>query len=428
MKKCILACACALLSAFSALPQVLTIGECVSLAREHYPSVAQYGILEKVADLNLQNISRGWLPQGSVGAQITWQNDVAALPDVLTGILAQNGVDYPGMQKTQYRLGVDISQQIWDGGRISAGKKSIEASRSVEKASLDVQLYDVEGRVEEIYFSLLLIRERIKRTDKTIEMVDSTLRQVKAMLANGVAMQSDCDQIEAKLLTIEQQKSRLTATYASVGKVLEILIGESIGERTLQLPPADIDTASGHYSPRMNLFNSRLANLSAAESGVRSSVMPTIGAFISGYYGYPGYNMFKNMQSHDMSFNFMAGLKVAWNFGSLYTRKNSLDCLGLQRSQIETERAVFNFNNDLAISEGMGQITALRDVMRNDGKIVELRRSVMKAAGSQLRNGIIDATALLTKITDVELAENDLAQHRIELVKAIYNLNHIKNK
>lgn len=40
----------------------------------------------------------------------------------------------------------------------------------------------------------------------------------------------------------------------------------------------------------------------------------------------------------------------------------------------------------------------------------------------------IDATILLTKITDSELAENDKTQHHIELVKAIYNYNHLKNK
>lgn len=156
--------------------------------------------------------------------------------------------------------------------------------------------------------------------------------------------------------------------------------------------------------------------------------MPTIKAFASGYYGYPGYNMFKNMQSHDLSFNFMIGIKASWNFSSLYTRRSSLNKLQLQRNQVETERETFKFNNDIAMSESLGQISALRDVMRNDERIVELRHSVMIAAQSQLLNGVIDATILLTKITDSELAENDKAQHHIELVKAIYNFNHLKNK
>lgn len=407
----------------------LTIEECVSLARAHYPVVAQYGLLESVRQLNLSNVSKMWLPQGSVSAQVSWQNDVAALPEVLTDMLSQQGVSYPGLDKTQYRVGVEVSQQIWDGGKTKANREAIASGNAVERTSVDLQLYDVEGRVEEIYFSMLLLGERISQCDKTMELVGSTLGQVRSMYANGVAMKSDCDQIEAKYLALQQQKSRLTATLGSIRRIMEIFIGESIGERTLVLPPEQNLTESGDgLHPQRRLFDDRIANLKAQGAGVRAAVMPTVNAFVSGYYGYPGYNMFRNMQSRDLSFNFMIGIKVNWNFGSLYTRGNSLAKLQLQRDQVETERATFDFNNDIAISESVGQIESLREVMSSDERIVRLRHSVITAARSQLDNGVIDATALLSKITDSEIAENDMAQHHIELVKAIYNLNHLRNK
>ncbi len=406
----------------------LTIDECVNLARENYPAVAQYGLLDKVKQLNLSNVSKMWLPQGSMSAQVTWQNDVAALPELLTNMLSQQGVDYPGLDKTQYRIGLDVAQQIWDGGKTKANKESIVTGNAVEQTAIDLQLYDVEGRVEEIYFTMLLLNERISQCDKTITLVESTLSQVRSMYANGVAMKSDCDQIEAKYLALHQQKSKLTATLGSIRRIMEIFIGESIGERTLVLPSEDLTDNGDGLHPQLRLFDDRISNLAAQESGIKASVMPTINAFASGYYGYPGYNMFKNMQSRDLSFNFMIGVKIVWNFGSLYTRSNSLNKLQLQRNQIESERATFNFNNNIAISESVGLIASLRDVMRDDERIVELRNSVITAARSQLDNGIIDATALLSKITDSELAENDMAQHHIELVKAIYNLNHLRNK
>jgi len=406
----------------------LTIEECVSLARENYPAVAQYGLLEKVKHLNLSNVAKVWLPHGSVSAQVTWQNEVAALPDALTNILSQQNVSYSGLDKTQYHVMVDISQQIWDGGRARASREAIETGNAVERTSVDLQLYDVEGRVEEIYFSMLLLNECVLQSDKTIALVDSTLRQVCSMYVNGVALKSDCDQIEAKLLALQQQKSKLTAMLGSIRHIMEIFIGESIGERTLVLPSEDLMNKGDGIHPQLRLFDYRIANLNAQEAGIKASVMPTIGAFVSGYYGYPGYNMFKNMQLQDMSFNFMVGIKVSWNFSSLYTCRNSLNKLQLQRSHVESERAIFNFNNNIAMSEYLGQIAALRDVMHNDERIVELRQSVMTAAQSQLRNGVIEATTLLTKITDIELAENDRTQHHIELVKAIYNLNHLRNK
>lgn len=410
----------------TAYAENLTIEQCVSKARDNYPSISQYGIIERVEQFNLSNASKAWLPQGTVSGQVTWQNDVAAWPEQFAAMLAQNGIDFPGLDKTQYKVGIDVSQQIWDGGKTAADKRAIESSAEVERRSIDVLMYDVEGRVQDVYFGILLLDGRIRSTDKSIVLVDSTLQQVRSMYRNGVAMQSDCDQIEARLLTLQQQKSQLVATRGGYQRVLEIFIGEPLGERELVLP--DKNPKTNPERPQLQLFDAQLNNVAAQEGGIKASLMPQIGAFASGYYGYPGFNMFKNMQNHDPSFNFMVGVKVSWNFGSLYTRSNSLSKLQLQRQLIESNRETFLFNNSIAEYETSARIESMREVMRNDERIVALRRNVIRAAQSQLRNGVIDATSLLAKITDAELSENDLMLHNIELTKAIYNLNHIQNK
>jgi len=426
MKKRLLCFLSFLPQIFVAHAQDLTIDECIGLARENYPAIAQYRLIEKVAQFNLSNASKAWLPQGSVSGQVSWQNDVAAWPEQFAAMLNQLGMNYPGIDKTQYRIGVDVNQQIWDGGKTAADRRAIETASDVESRSLDVQIYDVEGRVQDIYFAILLLDGRITSLNKSTALVDSTLMQVRSMFRNGAAMQSDCDQIEAKLLTLRQQKTQLSATRDSYRRVLEIFIGQPIDDRNLILP--EEPPVCTEERPQMRLFDAQMKKITSQEYAVRASVMPRIGAFISGYYGYPGYNMFKNMQKRDPSFNLMAGVKVTWNFGSLYTRRNTLDKLQLQRQQIETNRETFLFNNNIAQTESASQIASLREVMQNDARIVELRRSVIRAAQSQLRNGVIDANALLVKVTEAELAENDLLLHNIELTKAIYNLNYIRNK
>lgn len=426
MKKILAAMALAACPLLPAMSQTLTLDECAARAREHYPLVAQYGILEEISRLDLAEVAKAWLPQGSISGRVTWQNDVAAFPEALTRILAQTGAHYPGMDKTQYQAGVEITQTIWDGGRITAGRKALLSQVAVRKAAVDAGLYEVEGRVEEIYFSILLLDGRMARCDRSIALVDSTLSQVRSMFAHGVAMKSDCDQIEARLLALRQQRSNLESGRASLGRILEIFIGEPLGGRSLVLPAADAAPRGAH--PCLREFDTRIADVEARERSVNASVMPSVGAFATGFYGYPGYNMFKNMQSRDPSFNFMVGVTASWNFSALYSRKTLLDKLKWQRRAIATEKEAFEFNNRVAADECTGRIEALKEIMAYDERILELRRSVMQAARSRLRNGVIDATALLAKITDEELAENDLILHRIELVKAIYNLNHLRNK
>ena len=77
----------------------LTIDRCRQLATEHYPETSRYGLVENTMAYNLSNASKAWLPQGSLSAQATWQNDVMALPDALTGMLASQGTVYPGLRK-----------------------------------------------------------------------------------------------------------------------------------------------------------------------------------------------------------------------------------------------------------------------------------------------------------------------------------------
>ncbi len=406
----------------------LTIDRCRQLATEHYPETSRYGLVENTMAYNLSNASKAWLPQGSLSAQATWQNDVMALPDALTGMLASQGTVYPGLRKDQYRIGADLSQQIWDGGRTAASKQAISTAAEVDKNRIDLALYDVQGRVEEIYFSILLLDERIEATELTQRLVDSTLARVRVMEANGVATRSDCDQIEARRLTLGQQKARLEKMRSSYRHVLGLFIGEDINSQTLTRPEAAEFAPDPVAGPQMKLFNSQLNAIGSQEKNVKLSSMPVIGAFVSAYYGYPGYNYFKSMQSRDMTFNLMAGVKVSWNFGSLYTRGNSLRKLAVERESVEAARNTYLFNKSLAETEAEGNIAALKEVMKDDERIVELRASVREAAQSQLRNGVIDATSLLDKITDEELAINDRAAHRIELLQSLCQLKHIRNK
>ena len=92
----------------------LTLDECQRLARDNYPLLKQYDLIEQATDYSVANIKRGYLPQLSVSGQASYQSDVATLPDVLTGLLTSNGYQYKGMARDQYRIAVDLNQVIWD--------------------------------------------------------------------------------------------------------------------------------------------------------------------------------------------------------------------------------------------------------------------------------------------------------------------------
>ena len=401
-----------------------TLDECRRLAREHYPEIARFGLIERSEQFSLANASRAWLPQGAVSGQVTWQNSVMELPEQFQQIMQMQGVSYPGLKPLQYKIGVDLSQQIWDGGMTAATRAKIKADSEVERSQTEVNLYDVDSRVQDIYFGLLLLDERIKSARLTATLLDSTIRQVDALIANGVAMKSDRQQIAAQRLTLEQQIEKLTASRSAYANVLSIFIGSEVGE--VSRPSATYKAIS--EQPTEHLFKSRLSAIEANRRSVNASVLPKFGAFVSAYMGYPGLNYFESMGATKMLPNLIAGIQLKWNFSALYTRKNTLRTLDIQKQSVETARETFNFNRTIASEQQRANIESMKRVIAHDDEILLLRREVLDAARAQLKNGILDTTALLSKITDTELAETERETHSLELLQAQYKLYQTENQ
>ena len=426
MKRIALLCGC-LLAGLSAGAQV-TLDECRRLAREHYPEIRQYDLVRRTEEYTLSNARRAWLPQLSFAAQATWQTEVPSFPNALAGMLAQQGLDMPGMNKDQYKAALELNQTLWDGGKSEADKRIARAEAAEQARSADVDLYALQGRVDNLFFGILLLDERIAQTQLTLDLLRSNLEKVRALQRNGVAMQSDADAVEAELLTVNQQLTQVTASRDSYRRMLEIFTGRPLGGEQLERPDASEPRSMESSRPELALFDATADKLTAQERLVKAATRPRFGLFAQGYYGYPGMDYFQSMMSPDWSWNAMAGVKMSWNFGAYYTRKNSLAKLRTAKEQVEMQREIFLFNTRLQTAEESGDIARLRKALADDDRIVALRRSVREAAESKLRNGVIDTDDLLRKITDEAAAATARSAREIELLKTIYELKHTINR
>lgn len=406
----------------------VTLERCVELAQENYPLIKKYDLIDRTQEINLSDINKGWLPQIGVYGQGTVQNAVPSFPDALSDMMIQMGTDMSGLGKLQYKVGVDVSQTIWDGG-VSKSRREIARADSEERqATLDVQLYSIRERVENLFFGVLLIDEQIKQTQATQSLLQSNLDRLRAMKSNGTAMQSDVDMVEAQYLAISQQLIQAQSNSQSYRRMLGIFTGMDMTGQQLEMPDAKIPDNLTPNRPELALFDAQARTNTAQLGNIRSSLMPKIGLFAQAYYGYPGFDNFKSMMNRDLSFNVLAGVKVSWNIGSFYTKKNCERRLQLAAETIAADRDVFLFNTSLQTQSQTDRISELRDIMNDDSRIVELRANVRKAAESQLENGVIDATALLTKITDENQARLTSSYHEIQLIQSIYQLKNTLNR
>jgi len=405
-----------------------TLDECRRLAREHYPEIKQYNLISLTEQYNLSNAARGWIPQILIAGQATYQNATTNYPDAFKALLQANGIDAEGLQKEQYRVAVDISQNIWDGGESKVKRAIASAEAAEQRSQVDVNLNQLQSRVDALYFSILLLDERIAQTEAQIGILDSNLSRMIAYYNNGVAMQSDVDAVEAELLTARQMLAQIESSRASYRKILEIFIGQEISSDTLTRPEMTLIADRTIIRPELKLFNALENKIEAQRAAINSSIMPRLSLFAQAYYGYPGLDLFESMSSTKWTPNAIVGVRMYWSISSFYTKKNNFNKLNTALQQVAVQRDVFLFNTQMQITQEDGEIARLRKALEDDARIVELRRSVRMAAESKLRNGVINPTDLLQKIAEETTAVLNKNMHEIELLQAIYRLKHTLNQ
>ena len=405
-----------------------TLEECQQAAEKNYPLIQQYGLIEKTTELTVANIQKGWLPQVSVQAQATYQNKVVAWPDEMRPMMSGMGINMEGLKKDQYRVGIDVQQTIYDGGVMGSQKRIAREQGKVQEAQNEVNIYNVRKRVNEMYFGLLLIDEKIKLNTDLQTLLAGNERELESMTERGTAAESDLQSVKAERLNAVQKGIELESQKQMLLRMLSTFCGLEVKEVSKpQATAEDGGLMAENRRPELRALDAQIGVLNAQEKALNAALMPKIGAFAQGYYGYPGLNMFEDMMRHQWSWNGIVGARLTWNIGALYTRKNDKAKLQLQRDLTENNRDVFLFNNNLDQIRQRENIERYRKLMAQDGEIISLRQAVRKAAESKLTHGIIDVNDLVREINQEHAACVQQSVHEIEMLKEIYDNKYTTN-
>ena len=406
--------------------QAQTLEECQLAAEKNYPMIKQYDLISQTTQLTVKNIMKGWLPQIAIAAQAIYQSDVTSWPESMKGTFQQLGVNMKGLSKDQYKVGIDLQQTIYDGGTISSMRSIARQEEKVQKAQVETNLYQVRKRVNEMYFSLLLLNEQIKLNDDVKALLLSSEKKLASMLKGGTIATSDFENIKAERLSVEQQNESLKSQQQMLQHLLSTFCGIKVSN--VQKPAPFKTTISMNKRPEMLLFDNQLQLSSVKEKALNSQVRPKLGIFAQGFYGYPGLNMFEDMMNRKWSLNGMVGVKLSWSIGALYSLKNDKAKLRLQREMTENAREIFLFNNQLEEIQQNENIKRYHTMKKTDDEIIMLRTNIRKAAESKLSHGIIDINNLLREINNENAAKIQQTIHDIEMLKEMYNLKYTNNE
>lgn len=396
----------------------LTLLECQRKTQQNYPLVDRYGLVDKTKEYSLENVGKGYLPQFALSAKATYQSDVTKLP------VSIPGVSIKGLPKDQYQVAVELKQNIWDGGEIGMRKKQAGANSSVEREQLNVDMYALNSRVNDLFFGVLLLDEQLQLNKLLQEHLERTSKQVSAYIDGGLANSADLDAVKVELLNAKQKETELTYAKQAYLKMLSLLMGEEItATTTLVKPTSERDSFEEVRRPELSLFDAQTDRLNIQEQTLRTGYRPRLGFFVQGMYGNPGFNMLEDK----FKFNYITGLRLSWNFGSLYTLKNDRKMIEADRERVLNSKEVFLFNTHLQVSQQTSAIASMEQQMRDDDEIIRLRTNIRKAAEAKVANGTMTVMDMLREITNENMARQNKSLHEVQLLKNIYQLKYTTN-
>ena len=267
----------------TALAQTLEV--CQQAAERNYPLIREYGLIEQSTELTLSNIRKGWLPQLSASGQGTVQSDVTAFPPQMQALYEQMGLEMEGLGKGQYRLGIDVQQNIYDGGNMESRKEVARRQGELEATQNEVKVYQVRRSVNEMYFSLLLVEAQIRLNDDLQQLLEANEQKLASMLQRGTAAESDWQSVKAERLNARQQLTSLLAQRSALRRMLSTFC--VIDVKDVEKPPmVQLETEARNLRPELKAIDAQLRLADAQEKALAAAWRPKVGLFAQGYYEY----------------------------------------------------------------------------------------------------------------------------------------------
>lgn len=394
----------------------LTLDSCYARAMKQYPLIQQRGLIDKSKEYNVSNVGKGYLPQLSFGGQATYQSAVTAIS---LGELPKplNTLSFPTPSKDQYNIHGEVDQVIYDGGMIKDQKNMQQASADIQQQNINVQLYALKDRINQLFFGALLIEQQIKQNELVQKDIQSSIDKMQAAVNNGTALQSNLDELQAELLQQQQNNIQLKASRKAYFDMLGLFINQPVDESTILHTPETIATSDSIKRPELLFYDYQKKSYDVQNDMLTSGNMPHLSFFFQGGYAKPGLNAF------DTKFEtyYIGGFRLSWSLGGFYTLKNSRQLLSIDKQTLDIEKETFLFNTRLELKQQSSDIVKLQEMISKDNDIIQKRTAVKNAAKAQLDNGVITVHDYISELDAEDQAKQGLLLHQVQLLMAEYS-------
>jgi outer membrane protein TolC len=398
------------------LQETLTLQDAYILSTSNYPLIKQRELIAKSEAYSINNAGKGAWPVLSIYGQESYQSAVTEIP------VQSPEMNIEPLSKHQYKVSGEIAANLYDGGNIKNQKQSYRAQAKVEEQKLEVELYKLKDRINQLFFGILLMDAQLEQNDLLKEDIRRGIQRAQASIANGVALKSSADVLQAELLMVNQKTIELKATRSGYLEMLGLMIGKPLNDATHLETPTSQETGDEVRRPELLLYTYQLKTIDVQNKILTARTRPKLSLFFQGGYGRPALNMLKNSAEG----YYITGVRLNWTISPFYTLKKEKALLDINRTNIDLQRQTFLYNTNLTIRNQQSEVNKLQEMLSSDDEIISLREKIKNTASAQLADGVINSTDYLREVTAEDQARQSKILHQIQLLLAQYTVQTTK--
>lgn len=391
----------------------LTLEQCHEKARNNYPLIKQYELIEQSKEYTISNANKSFLPQLSL----------TVIGGIIDGLPTFDNGSESSSSDLHLISTVQLNQTIWDGGATKANKQIIEANSEMARATLEVSLFGLEDRVNNLFFGVSLIDEQIQQLEILKDNLERNLNRVELAVENGSAFRSDIDEVKVEVLNADQQVSELEYNRTAYFNMLAALIGEPIGRGQELIPPQSetLYTNLVLNRPELRVFQNQEHLYQVHLKMKKSALYPKVGLTGLGTFITPGVG-FGNTEVERLM---VGGLSLSWKIGGLYTNASEISLTEINIQKVNIQRETFVFNANLELIRILEETNKYRVMIARDEEILRLKNRITRSYQVKYHNGISTMSELLDKTNEENMAKQNLITHEIQYQMAIYSYKNI---
>lgn len=390
----------------------IPLDSCIKWAKQNYPLIKQNNLLSENSANNLRSINENWYPKMSFLARATYQTEVVAFN------LPGTNYNFP---HDAYLSNVSLEQTLYDGGQTAQQKKIERLNADFEIQKNEVELYKLIERVSQLYVNILLTRENLKILNTYKSDLNNKRKNLAASLVNGLALQSNLDELDAESLKTDQSIIEATENLNGLYEALKTFIAKPLNDNSVLtlLPVGGIAKQVNIARPEMKMLTIQQELLGSRYQLTNKMALPKVAMNVGANYGRPG----PNFINQNLRFFGDASLSLKWNISSLYGLSKEKTKYNLNNQMIDLQRELFLFNVKNTMISQEAQIRALEEMISKDKQIIEKRHNVTVTAATQLENGKITVTDYLTQLNAEMQATLNQKIHEVKLMNAMTSYN-----